>query len=67
MHRRWGNQTINVGDRITFKAATRSSHRKATRMVTGFTINGRPEVRYEGWADFVVSPWEIIEVKNEVK
>lgn len=51
---------IKVGDRITFKSPTRYSFRKATRVVNGF-LWGRPTVRFGGWADFAVRPWEIIE------
>lgn len=50
---------FKIGDRITFRAATRWSDRKATRVVNGF-FNGRPTVRFGGWADFVVRPEEII-------
>ncbi len=66
---------IEIGDRITFKAVTRNSHRKATRAVNGaypfyFPQDGPflPTVRYEGWSDFVVKESEIIEVhkKEEV-
>lgn len=51
---------IKVGDRITFKAATRWSHRKATRVVNGFYC-GRPTVRYAGCGGFIVHPFEILE------
>lgn len=49
---------IKIGDRITFKAATRDSYRKATRVVNGFHF-GQPTVRYAGWSNFVVRPAEI--------
>lgn len=55
---------LNVGDRITFKAATRCSYRKATRVVTGFWITGEPEVSYAGWRGFVVHWHEILEVRK---
>jgi len=45
---------LNIGDRITFKAATRDSYKKITRVVTGFWSNGCPTVRAHGWSDFVV-------------
>lgn len=49
-----------VGDRLTFKAATRSHYRKATRLINGFDTLGRPLVNYHGWSDFVVQLHEII-------
>ena len=57
-------ESIRVGDRITFKAATRHCFKKATRVVTSvpregadwFTVKG-----YQGWSDFAVRPAEIIE------
>ena len=62
-----------VGDRLTFKAATRWSCAKATRKVNGFynlyaddgcTIRDKyPTVRYGGWPDFVVRPYEIISIE----
>lgn len=56
---------MNVGDLLTFKAATRCSYRKATRVITGFDSFGRPQVRYEGWHDFIVQPREIISVQRK--
>lgn len=54
---------IKVGDRITFKALTRWSHKKATRKVNGFLGNeGEPTVRYGGCPEFIVHHREIIEV-----
>lgn len=55
---------MRVGDLLTFKAATRCSYRKATRVITGFDNIGRPLVRYAGWSGFIVQPREIIEVKR---
>ena len=55
-----GKRKMRVGDRLTFKAATRSHYRKATRPIRGFTPQGRPMVAYHGWSDFVVQPHEII-------
>ncbi|WP_292960525.1 hypothetical protein [Novosphingobium sp. UBA1939] len=52
---------IRIGDRIKFKAATRSSYRVAVRKVNGFTPDGRPTVGYHGWSNFVVEPHEIID------
>ena len=53
-------QTIQIGDRITFRAATRWSDKPATRVVNGF-IAGNPTVRYGGWAQFIVRVDEILE------
>lgn len=53
-----------VGDLLTFKSATRDSHRKATRKIVEFDHLGRPCVRYAGWMNFIVMPWEIISVKR---
>lgn len=53
---------MQIGDLLTFKAATRYSYRKATRKITGFMPDGRPEVTYAGWQGFIVQPREIISV-----
>lgn len=51
---------MKIGDRLTFKAATRSHYRKATRVIVGFDLHGRPMVRYHGWGNFIVQPHEIL-------
>lgn len=55
---------IRVGDRITFRAATRSGCRKATRVVTGTpgnTWHGGFSVKsFHGWSGFVVRPGEVV-------
>ena len=51
---------LKVGDRIEFKACTRSHYRKAIRKITGINANGRVEVRYHGWGDFQLYSREII-------
>lgn len=56
---------MKVGDLLTFKAATRYSFKKATRVITGFDHYGRPLVRYSGWSDFIVQPKEIISVRRK--
>lgn len=56
---------INVGDRITFRAATRWSGASVTRVVRGFDAFGRPLVRYGGWSDFVVRLDEISAVNGK--
>ncbi|TXH82288.1 MAG: hypothetical protein E6Q77_06570 [Rhizobium sp.] len=56
---------MRVGDLLTFKAATRYSYRKATRVITGFDSYGRPEARYAGWSGFIVQPKEIISVQRK--
>lgn len=48
---------IKIGDRITFRAATRWASGK----VNGFDSAGRPTVRYGGWKDFSVRLSEIEE------
>ena len=57
---------IEVGDYITFKAATREGCRKARRKVIGvsqlYVI-----VRYIGWGSFWVRPDEIIKVEKKGK
>jgi hypothetical protein len=52
---------IKVGDYVTFKAATRTHYRKATRKVVGLSESG-PRVGYHGWPDFIVRWDEIISV-----
>lgn len=56
---------IKVGDRITFKAATRSHFRQATRKVTEIDHHGRPCVRYHGWSNFIVEWSEVLAVHKE--
>lgn len=46
---------IEVGDRVTFTVTTRDGRRKATRKVVGFDHLGRPEVRFNGWSNFVLN------------
>lgn len=58
---------MRVGDLLAFKAATRCSYRRATRVITGFDPLGRPEVRYAGWSGFIVKPHEIIAVERPSK
>ena len=54
-------RNLRVGDRIEFKACTRSHYRKAIRIITGFCEwNGNVEVRYHGWGDFQLRSREII-------
>lgn len=50
-----------IGDTIIFKACTRYSFKKATRIVNGF-MYGNPTVRYAGYSDFMVKPSEIIQI-----
>lgn len=52
---------IKIGDRIRFTAALREGNRTAVRVVTGF-YNGSPEVRFNGYRDFIVRRAEISEV-----
>jgi hypothetical protein len=56
---------MRIGDLLTFKAATRCSYRKATRVITGFDRFGRPEVSYSGWSGFVVMANEIISIQRK--
>ena len=55
-------QQIKIGDRITFRAATRGGKPQATRKVVGFWVDGRPEVRFHGWPRFIVRWEEIVAV-----
>ena len=50
---------LKVGDRIEFKACTRSDHKKAIRIITGIN-DGRVEVRYHGYGNFQLYSHEII-------
>lgn len=59
-----GKRKMEVGDVLTFKAATRFSYAKASRRITGFDHLGRPLVRYAGWSGFIVQPKEIISCKR---
>jgi hypothetical protein len=53
---------VKLGDRITFRAATRWSGAKVTRVVNGFYM-GQPTVRYGGHAEFIVNHDEIIGIE----
>jgi hypothetical protein len=55
----------DIGKRVTFKAATRWSFAKATRIIRKVHSNGNIEVRFGGWDAFIVRPHEIIEVHEE--
>lgn len=55
---------MQIGDLLTFKAATRSHYRKATRPIRGFDKLGRPMVAYHGYRDFVVQLDEIISAER---
>ena len=50
---------LAVGDRITFRSATRWSCAKATRVINGF-YGDRPTVRYGGCPNFIVRRSEIL-------
>lgn len=50
---------IAIGDSITFRAATRSHDRRASRKVVGIDHEGRPLVRYHGWSNFIVQWCEV--------
>ena len=54
---------INIGDRITFRAACVWSDRTQIRVVNGF-VNGFPTVRFGGWPNFLVRPDEILSVAS---
>jgi hypothetical protein len=59
--------TIQIGDRITFRATTRWSDEATTRVVNGFDPLGRPTVRYGGYPDFIVRRAEISKVYPKPK
>ena len=53
--------TFKIGQRITFRAFTYYSNEKVTRVITGIhDETGWPEVRYQGYSNFLVFPDEII-------
>ena len=55
-------EQIKVGTKIEFKACTRWSNKKETRIVNGFTKKGLPTIRFGGWSDFVLNEKEIIRI-----
>lgn len=57
-------RTIEIGDYITFKAATRWSYSKARRKVVSFDHLNRPCVRFGGYSDFIVKPHEISKIEK---
>ena len=52
---------INIGDRIKFRAVTRWSAAAVWRKVVAVDP---VQVRYGGYADFLVEPHEILEVER---
>jgi len=59
-------KSIEIGDRIKFKAATRWNCGIVWRKVNGFWLGGPlPTVRYGGWPEFAVRLDEIIEVEKK--
>lgn len=56
-----------IGDSITFKAATRSHFKTATRKIVSIDFMGRPCVRYHGWDNFVVQPREVTALTKAAK
>lgn len=55
---------LKIGDRIKFKATTRSGSRTVWRKITGFYGNTNlPTVRYDGWNNFLVYHHEILDVE----
>ncbi len=50
---------LKVGDRIEFKACTRSDYKKAVRVITSID-GGRVCVRYHGYGHFALFSCEII-------
>lgn len=52
-------RNLKVGDRIEFKACTRSHYKKAIRIITDI-YDGTICVRYHGYGDFVLRSHEII-------
>jgi hypothetical protein len=57
--------TIQIGDRIKFRAVTRWSGAAVWRMVNGFYGElRRPTVRYGGHPNFIVENHEIIEIEK---
>lgn len=53
---------FNIGDTLVFKAQTLYDCRKATRIIRDKDYSGRPEVKYNGYDNFVVRWNEIVEV-----
>lgn len=52
-------EAVEVGDKIKFKACTRSDYRAVWRIVKGL----KPlRVRYHGWGEFQVRDDEVLEV-----
>lgn len=51
---------LKVGDRIEFKASTRSDYKKAIRVITEIDTRGRICIRYHGYNDFMLYPSEVI-------
>ena len=57
--------SLDIGDRIQFRAVTRWSASKVWRKVNGFWgAENKPTVRYSGTPNFIVHHHEIVEVKK---
>jgi len=57
---------LKVGDRIKFRAVTRSGAPAVWRKVNGFWFGtNEPTVRYHGWPNFVVKLNEILETEKK--
>jgi hypothetical protein len=54
--------SYGIGDRIKFRAATRWSDKAVIRKIVAIGDDGKPEVRFGGWSNFVVRPHEVIAV-----
>lgn len=57
---------INIGDKVTFKAATLYSYETVTRKVKEVYASGNVAVRYAGYSDFIVYPQEIKKVEKSI-
>jgi len=60
-------KSLDIGDRIKFRAATRWGDRKVWRKVNGFHgSEDKPTVRFGGWPEFVVRHHEIVEIEKAI-
>ena len=52
----------DIGKKAEFRVATRWTGAKQVREIKDVRPDGSIMVRFGGWSDFHVNPWEILEI-----
>ena len=53
---------VDIGKRVVFRSLCRWNTAKATRIIRAVSPKNGPVVRFGGYADFTVRPYEVIEI-----